>query len=70
MAVTGALNHPVSRQWSDNKIAKHCGVSDKTVASVRESHFGNSEVTPSERTYTTKHGTAAVMRTSRMRESG
>lgn len=63
-AVTGALQHPVSCKWSDNQIAKHCGVSDKTVAAVRASHFGNSEVTkPTERTYTTKHGTTAVMNT-------
>lgn len=62
-AVTGALNHPVSCKWSNNQIAKHCGVSDKTVAAVRDSHFGNSEVTTAERTYTTKHGTTAVMNT-------
>lgn len=49
--------------WSDNKIAQACGVSDKTVAAVRSSHFGNSEVTLAERTYTTKHGTTAVMQT-------
>lgn len=62
-AVTGALNHPVSCKWSNNQIAKHCGVSDKTVAAVRDSHFGISEVTTAERTYTTKHGTTAVMNT-------
>lgn len=62
-AVTGALNHPVSCKWSNSQIAKHCGVSDKTVAAVRDSHFGNSEVTTAERTYTTKHGTTAVMNT-------
>lgn len=45
-AVMGALQHPVSGQWSDNKIAKHCGVSDKTVAAVRKSIFGISEDTP------------------------
>ena len=45
-AVTGALQHAVSGQWSDNKIAKHCGVSDKTVAAVRKSIFGNSEDAP------------------------
>ena len=53
--------------WSDRKIAEACGVSDKTVASVRTSHCGNSEVRnekATERTYTTKHGTTAVMKTS------
>lgn len=62
-AVTGALQHPVSGQWSDRQIAKHCGVSDKTVAAVRQSHCGNSAVTQQDRTYTTKHGTTAVMNT-------
>ncbi|GAB3362701.1 MULTISPECIES: ParB N-terminal domain-containing protein [Giesbergeria] len=63
-AVTGALQHPVSCQWSDRQIAKHCGVSGKTVASVRQANCGNSAVTHQERTYTTKHGTTAVMNTS------
>lgn len=62
-AIAGALNHPVSCKWSNNQIAKHCGVSDKTVAAVRDAHFGNSEVTKQERSYTTKHGTQAVMQT-------
>ena len=62
-AVNGALAHPVSSKWSDNAIAKHCGVDHKTVAAVRVSHLGNSQVTPQERTYTTKHGTTAVMNT-------
>ena len=52
-AVTGALQHPVSCKWSDNQIAKHCGVSDKTVSAVRTSIFGNSEdAKPTERTVT------------------
>lgn len=62
-AIAGALSHPVSCKWSNNQIAKHCGVSDKTVAAVREAHFGNSEVMQQERTYTTRHGTQAVMQT-------
>ena len=45
-AVMGALQHPVSGQWSDRQIAKHCGVSDKTVAAVRKSIFGISEDVP------------------------
>ena len=67
-AVTGALNHPVSCKWSDRQIAKHCGVSDKTVAAVRDSHCGNSEVSQ-QRTYTTKHGTTAVMNTANVGKS-
>lgn len=79
-AVMGALQHPVSGQWSDNKIAKHCGVSHPTVASVRaslekftsESAVGDVRRSlcpehseePAQRTYTTKHGTTAVMNTS------
>lgn len=42
-AVMGALNHPVSKDWSDNQIAKHCGVDHKTVASVRASILGISQ---------------------------
>ena len=67
-AVTGALHHPVSCKWSDRQIAKHCGVSDKTVAAVRDSHCGNSEVSQ-QRTYTTKHGTTAVMNTANVGKS-
>lgn len=36
--------------WSDNKIAKHVGVSDKTVGAHRASIFGNSEDAPAVRT--------------------
>lgn len=42
-AVTGALQHPVSCKWSDNQIAKHCGVDHKTVSAVRTSILGNSQ---------------------------
>jgi len=47
-------------RWTDREIARACHVDNKTVAKVR------SEVTeeiPSERTYTTKHGTTATMKT-------
>lgn len=85
-AVMGALQHPVSGQWSDNKIAKHCGVSPSTVGSVRlslskldsenavgavrsslvtvTSEKASASEAPAQRTYTTKHGTTAVMNTS------
>lgn len=36
-AVMGAFEHPVSCKWSDNQIAKHCGVSQPFVSGVRPS---------------------------------
>lgn len=63
-AVTGALQHPVSGQWSDRQIAKHCGVSHPFVSSVRSSLVTVTSEPPAQRTYTTKHGTTAVMNTS------
>lgn len=64
-AVTGALQHPVSCKWSDNQIAKHCGVSHPFVGSVRSPLVTVSSESDSsqERTYITKHGTTAVMNT-------
>ncbi|MDO9357886.1 MAG: hypothetical protein Q7T70_02695 [Polaromonas sp.] len=62
-AVTGALQHPVSGKWSDNQIAKHCGVSQPFVSSVRASLQTVISKESAERTYTTKHGTEAVMKT-------
>jgi hypothetical protein len=56
-AVTGALQHPVSGQWGDRQIAKHCGVDHKTVAAVRAAIWGNSPDTPTERTVT-RNGTS------------
>lgn len=47
-------------KWSDSDIARQCRVDHKTVAAIRIS-LGNSQVT--ERTYTTKHGTVAIMHT-------
>lgn len=63
-AVTGALNHPVSCKWSDNQIAKHCGVDHKTVAAVRSAILGNSQdAKPVERTVT-RNGTTYTQDTS------
>lgn len=62
-AVEGALQHPVSSAWSDNLIAKHCGVSPTTVGTVRRSLSNLDSENPAERTYTTRHGTEAVMNT-------
>lgn len=46
--------------WSDNAIAKKCGVSHPFVGSIRASL---ETVTSDERSYTTKHGTTATMNT-------
>ncbi|WP_144223439.1 ParB/RepB/Spo0J family partition protein [Mesorhizobium amorphae] len=59
-AILTLLNDSVWGKWTDREIARACHVDNKTVAKVR------SEVTeeiPSERTYTTKHGTTATMKT-------
>lgn len=61
-AVMVLLNDPEWSKWSDRDIARQCSVDHKTVGKYR------SEVTgelPSEtsRTYTTKHGTTATMKT-------
>jgi len=66
-AVLGTL--ALRPDWSDRAIAKHVGVSDKTVAAQREAHCGNSAVT-TDRTYTTKHGTTATMDTSGQKAAG
>jgi hypothetical protein len=65
-AVTGALKHPVSITWSDNQIAKHCGVSHTFVSRIRASLATVASEKPAERTYTTKHGTEAVMKTGKI----
>lgn len=63
-AVSVLLNDPEWAAWSENDIAKRCCVSNHLVADVKKSltSFSPSEK-PAERTYTTKHGTAATMRT-------
>lgn len=49
------------RKWSDRLIAKACGVGHQLVATVRSS-LDENPVTR-DRSYTTKHGTQAVMKT-------
>lgn len=57
-AVMTLLNDEEWSKWSDNEIAKRCGVSNHLVSTVKGSVTWNS---PSEdRTYTTKHGTVAT----------
>lgn len=50
-------------KWSNNKIAKMCGVSQPFVSSLRPLLITNSSEAQAQRTYTTKHGTTAVMKT-------
>jgi uncharacterized protein YukE len=59
-AVLTLLNDPEWSKWSDREIARKCGVDHKTVAGLRPKLTGEF---PSERTYTTKHGTQATMQT-------
>ena len=49
--------------WSNNAIAKTCEVSPHTVAARRDSLCNPHSEKPTERTYITKHGTTAVMKT-------
>jgi hypothetical protein len=58
--------------WSNREIARACGVSDVFVGKVRESLTANvcSDATPVGRTYTTKHGTEAVMKTAEIGRKG
>jgi regulator of replication initiation timing len=68
-AITMLLEDPEWAQWSDNQIAKACAVSPTTVGTVRSSLSKLDSEEPAERTYTTKHGTTATMRTNRIGKS-
>lgn len=68
-AVLGTLSHPATNDWSDNKVAKHCGVSVPFVGTVRASLLTVNSEKPAERTYTTKHGTKATMKTDKIGKS-
>lgn len=59
-AVLTLLSDPEWSAWTDREIAKACLVDHKTVSEVRAELTGE---IPSERTYTTKHGTVATMKT-------
>ena len=61
--VTAILKDEQGRQWSVNKIAKDFGFSHPFVGNVRRSLETVSSEKSAERTYTTKHGTTAVMNT-------
>lgn len=64
--VTAILKDEQGRQWSDNKIAKDFGFSHPFVGNVRRSLETVSSEKSAERTYTTKHGTTAVMKTDKI----
>lgn len=63
-AVTTLLADPEWAGWSNIAIAKACGVSDHFVGTIRKAHSDQIGVTkPADRTFTTKHGTPATMKT-------
>lgn len=62
-AVLRLLNDVEWSTWTDRDIAKRCFVSHPFVAKVRKAHAGVTGNASSERTYTTKHGTTATMKT-------
>ena len=65
-AIELLLNDSEWSLWSDTAIAKKCSVDHKTGSKYRLS-LGNSQVSENkERTYTTKHGTQAVMNTEKI----
>ena len=61
--VTVILKDEQGRQWSDRDIAKRFGFSHPFVGNVRRSLETVTSEKPAERTYTTRHGTTAVMNT-------
>ena len=68
-AVLLLLEDPERTTWSDNAIAKACCVSHTFVGNVRASLESVASETPTERTYTTKHGSTATMQTAKVGKS-
>lgn len=64
--VTAILSDEEGRQWSDRDIAKRFGFANSFVSKMRQSLFSENSEKPAERTYTTKHGTTAVMKTDKI----
>jgi hypothetical protein len=63
-AVMTLLNDAEWSTWSDNAVARACGVSRSIVESLRKPSLAEKQVTaPVVRTFTTKHGTTATMNT-------
>lgn len=73
-AVLTLLKDDEWSQWSDREIARQCGVSKTFVSNLRPTLTGNGcqsqPAKPSERTYTTRHGTTAKMNVGRIGGSG
>lgn len=67
-AVLTLLEDDEWRQWSDSEIARRCVVSQPFVGKMREALTQNvlSEAPTETRTYTTKHGTEAAMKTAKI----
>ncbi len=65
-AVLRLLNDGEWSQWSDREIARRCAVGKSFVGNLRASLA----TVDSERTYTTKHGTPAVMKTANIGRVG
>jgi len=62
-AVETLLRDDEWSQWSNREIARRCRVSNHLVADVKRVLTGNSPSDNEPRTYTTKHGTEATMKT-------
>jgi len=60
-AVETVLKNEEWRGWSDNEIAKRCGVSHPFVGNIRKELYPNTK--SEERTYTDKHGNTVTMKT-------
>jgi hypothetical protein len=65
-AVKRLLDDEEWARWSDREIARACRVNHELVGSMRPATGGNA----SERTYLTKHGTEATMRTENIGRGG
>jgi hypothetical protein len=57
------------RSWSDNEISRRCNVSPTFVGTLRASLSTVDSEEPEERTYTTRHGTQATMKTEKIGKS-
>lgn len=58
-AIVSLLRDPEWSRWSDREIGRTCAVDPKTVAKVRAELTGD---IPTDRNYTTRHGTVATMK--------
>lgn len=64
-AVMTLLNDNEWSQWSDREISRRCAVDNSFVSRLRKENLtvDQQQSEPTERTYTTKHGTTAKMNT-------